>query len=65
LERPRAASREYTAGSLSNGASQSKRILHLADAASADDQEFVRWCFASITDADDFAQQFGGTLIPA
>jgi hypothetical protein len=28
-----------------------------------DDQEFVRWCFASITDADDFAEQFGGTRI--
>jgi hypothetical protein len=28
-----------------------------------DEQEFVRWCFASVIDADDFAQQFGGTLI--
>jgi hypothetical protein len=25
-----------------------------------DEQEFVRWCFASVTDADDFAQQIGG-----
>ena len=28
-----------------------------------DEQEYVRWCFASVIDADDFAQQFGGTLI--
>jgi hypothetical protein len=27
------------------------------------EQEFVRWCFASVIDADDFAQQFGGTRI--
>ena len=28
-----------------------------------DEQEYVRWCFASVIDADDFAQQFGGTRI--
>ena len=28
-----------------------------------DEQEFVRWCFASAIDADDFAQQFSGTLV--
>jgi hypothetical protein len=28
-----------------------------------DEQEYVRWCFASITDGDDFVQQFGGTRI--
>jgi hypothetical protein len=28
-----------------------------------DEQEYVRWCFARITDADDFAQQFAGKLI--
>jgi hypothetical protein len=28
-----------------------------------DEQEFVRWCFARVIDADDFAQQFRGTLI--
>jgi hypothetical protein len=27
------------------------------------EREFVRWCFASVIDADDFAQQFGGTRI--
>lgn len=26
------------------------------------EREYVRWCFASVIDADDFAQQFGGTL---
>jgi hypothetical protein len=30
-----------------------------------DEQEYVRWCFASVIDADDFAQQFGGTLVSA
>jgi hypothetical protein len=25
-----------------------------------DEQEYVRWCFASVIDADVFAQQFGG-----
>jgi hypothetical protein len=28
-----------------------------------DEQEYVRWCFASVIDADDFAQQFGGLVI--
>ena len=28
-----------------------------------DEQEYVRWCFASVIDADDFAQQFGGTRL--
>jgi hypothetical protein len=28
-----------------------------------DDQKYVRWCFASVIDADDFAQQFGGTRV--
>jgi hypothetical protein len=27
------------------------------------EQEYVRWCFASVIDADDFAQQFGGTRL--
>jgi hypothetical protein len=27
------------------------------------EQEYVHWCFASIIDADDFAQQFGGELV--
>lgn len=30
-----------------------------------DEQEYVRWCFASVFDAYEFTQQFGGTLIPA
>jgi hypothetical protein len=29
-----------------------------------DKQEYVRWCFASVIDADDFAQQFGGAVLP-
>ena len=28
-----------------------------------DEQEYVRWCFASVIDADDFAQQFGGLIV--
>jgi hypothetical protein len=28
-----------------------------------DEQEYVPWCFASAIDADDFAQQFGGTRL--
>jgi hypothetical protein len=28
-----------------------------------DEQEYVQWCFARVINADDFAQQFGGTLI--
>jgi hypothetical protein len=28
-----------------------------------DEQEYVRWCFASVINADDFAQQFGGAVI--
>jgi hypothetical protein len=28
-----------------------------------DDREFVRWRFASVIDADDFAQQLGGAVI--
>jgi hypothetical protein len=28
-----------------------------------DEQEYVRWCFASVIDADDFAQQFGGRIL--
>jgi hypothetical protein len=28
-----------------------------------DEQECVRWCFASVTDADDFAKQFGGSRV--
>jgi hypothetical protein len=28
-----------------------------------DEQEYVRWCFASVTDADDFAQRFGGSVL--
>jgi hypothetical protein len=28
---------------------------------SSGEQERVRWCFASVIDADDFAQMFGGT----
>jgi hypothetical protein len=28
-----------------------------------DEQEYVRWCFASVIDADDFAQQFGGERV--
>jgi hypothetical protein len=27
------------------------------------EQEFVRWCFARVIDADDFAQQFGGAVV--
>jgi hypothetical protein len=28
-----------------------------------DAQEYMRWCVASVTDADDFTQQFGGTRL--
>jgi hypothetical protein len=27
------------------------------------EQEYVRWCFASVIDADDFAERFGGKRI--
>jgi hypothetical protein len=28
-----------------------------------DDREYVRWCFASVIDAEDFAEQFGGVRL--